>query len=76
MPRYCILLSEEQMEIAKAGLMEVALKSHHCSISVSNSSSTKNAAVESIQVNDIIRSSTSLSESEEDTFERELDLLE
>ena len=74
--RYRILLSEEQMEVAKAGLIEVALKSHHCSISVSNSSSTENAASESIQVNNIIRSSTSSPVSEEDDFEKELDLLE
>ena len=53
--RYCILLSEEQMEVAKAGLIEVALKSHHSSISVSNSSSTENAAAESIRVNNIIK---------------------
>ena len=39
--RYRILLSEEQTEVAKAGLMKVALKSHHCSISVPNSSSTQ-----------------------------------
>ena len=63
------------MEVAKAGLMKVALKSHHCSISVSNSSSTENAAAESIQVNDIIRSSTSLPASEENDFEKKLDLL-
>ena len=75
-PRYRILLSEEQMEVAKAGLIEVALKSHHCSILVSNSSSTENAVAESIQVNNIIRSSTSSPVSEEDDFEKELDLLE
>ena len=63
------------MEVAKAGLMEVALKSHHYSTSISKSSSTKNAAAESIQVNDIIRSSTSLPASEQDDFEGELDLL-
>ena len=64
------------MEVAKARLMEVVLKFHYCSSSVSNSSSTKNAAPESIKVNDIIRSSTSSTASEEHDFERELDLLE
>ena len=72
----CKVLSEEQKKVLKAGLMKVALKSHHCSILVSNSSSTENAAAESIQVNDIIRSSTSSPASEEDDFKRELDLLE
>ena len=73
--RYRILLSAEQIEVAKAELIEVALKSHHYSISVSNSSRTENAADESIQVNDIIGSSTSLPASEENDFEGELDLL-
>ena len=73
--RYCILLSEEQIQVAKAGMMEVALKSRHYFISVSNSSSTENAAAESIQVHDMIRNSTSLPAFEVDDFERELDLL-
>ena len=72
--RYRILLSKEQMEVAKVGLMKVALKSHHYSISVFNSSSTENAAAESIQVNDIIKSLISLPAFEEDDFKRELDL--
>ena len=74
--KYCILLSGKQMEVAKAGLMEVALKSHRYFILVSNSSSTENAAAESIQVNDIIRSFTSSPASEEDDFEGEFDLLQ
>jgi len=72
--RYRILLSEEQMKVAKEGLMEVALKSHRCSISVPDTSST-DAAAESMHVNDI-SSCNSSSASEEDDFERELDLLE
>ena len=30
--RYRILLSEEQVELAKAGLLEVAFKARHCSV--------------------------------------------
>ena len=73
--RYRILLTEEQVEVAKTGLMEVALKWHRCS-SYACSSSIDDSVVESIQVDDTITEPNSSSPSDEDDFERELDWLE
>ena len=73
--RYRILLFDEQMEVAKIRLIKVALKSDQCSNSVSSSSSTENAAVDSIPVNDIISRPNS-SSTYKNGFERESNLLE
>ena len=70
-----ILLTEEQMVVAKTGLMEVTLKWHRCS-SYASSSSIDDSVVESMQVDDTITGLNSSSPSDEDDFERELDLLE
>ena len=62
--RYRIPLTEEQMEVAKTGLMEVALKWYHCS-SYASSSSIDDSVVESIQVDDTITEPNSSSPSDE-----------
>ena len=51
--RYRILLSEEQVELAKAGLLEVAFKARHCSVRAFNVSDTADTSSESILVGDI-----------------------
>ena len=75
--RYRILLSEEQVELAKAGLLEVAFKARHCSVRAFNVSDTADTSSESILVGDITSTDNPVSSaSEEDEFEKELDLLE
>ena len=51
--RYRILLFEEQVELAKAGLLEVAFKARHCSVRAFNVSDTADTSLESILVGDI-----------------------
>ena len=67
--RYRILLSEEQVELAKAGLLEVAFKARHCSEKAFNVSDTVDT--ESILAGDITSTdSPASSASEEDEFEK------
>ena len=69
--RYRILLSEEQVELAKAGLLEVAFEARHCSIRAFNVSDTADTSSESILVGDITSTDNPPSSASE---EKELDL--
>ena len=71
--RYRILLTSEQIENAKIGLFEVTLKNYHCSTSTSNSVSS---SIESEKSSGRVASDHQSSISEEDEFEKELDLIE
>ena len=71
--RYRILLTSKQMENAKIGLHEVIPKNKHCSTSVSNSVSS---STESEKSPGRVASDHQSSISEEDEFEKELDLIE
>ena len=61
------------MENAKIELHEVTLKNYHCSTSVSNSASS---SIESEKLPSRVASDHQSSTSEEDEFEKELDLIE
>ena len=75
--RHRILLSEEQVELAKAGLLEVAFKARHCSVRAFNVSYTADTSTESILVGDIASTDNPTSSaSKEDEFEKKFDLLE
>ena len=75
--RYRILLSEEQVELAKAGLLEVTYKARHCSVRAFSVSDTADTPSENIIVGDITSTDNPASSaSEENEFEKELDLLE
>ena len=71
--RYQILLTPQQMENAKIGIHEITLKNYHCSRSVSKLTSS---SIESEKVPDCVASHNQSSTSEDDEFERELDLIE
>ena len=71
--RYRVLLTPVEIENAKIGIHEITLKNYHCSISVSNSTSS---CIESEKAPECVASRNQLSTSEEDKFERELDLIE
>ena len=71
--RYRILPTSEQMENAKIGLHEVTLKIYYCSTSVSNSASS---SIESEKSSGGVASNHQSSTSEEDEFEKELNLIE
>ena len=74
--RYRILLFEEQVELAKAGLLEVAFKARHCSVRAFNVSDTADTSSKSILAGDITSTDNPASSASEDEFEKELDLLE
>ena len=71
--RYRILLTPQQKENAKIGIHEITLKNYHSSRSVSNLTSS---SIESEKAPDCVASHNQSSTSEEDEFERELDLIE
>ena len=70
--RYRILLAPEQLQNAKSGLTEVAMKHHRSLNSMASTASTSCASSTKDRI-DISDSSTS---SSEDEFEKELDMLE
>ena len=70
--RYRVLLSEKQVELAKAGLLEVVFKIRHCSVKAFNVTDTADTSSESILVGDI----TSTDNPASSAFEKELDLFE
>ena len=70
--RYRILLSPEQLQNAKSGLTEVAMKHHRSLNSMASTASTSSASSTEDRI-DISDSSTS---SSEDEFEKEFDMLE